>query len=97
MGLHWSLWLVSASLVAPPQSCPGVVGGIALATVLSPGGGSGSSDDAACLLCSSRVSSWHLHCWGNLSLGHWHWLCPAPVVEPLGCFHCSMSEGFGLP
>lgn len=52
MGLHWSLWLVSQSLVAAPRSCPGVVGGIALALVSSPGGDgggdSGSSDDAAC-------------------------------------------------
>lgn len=48
------------------------------------------------LLCSSRVSSWHRHCWRNLSLGHWHWLCPAPAMEPLGCFHRSTLEGFGL-
>lgn len=49
------------------------------------------------VLCSSRVSSWHRHCQGNLSLGHWHWLCPVPIMEPLGCFLYSMLEEFGLP
>lgn len=52
MGLHWSFWPVFLSLVAPSLSCPGVVGGIALAVVSSQGSGSGSdggsSDDAAC-------------------------------------------------
>lgn len=99
MGSHWSLWQVSLSLVAPPLSCPGIVDGIILAVVSSPrGGGGGSSDDAACShIALQQLSSWHWPCWGSLSLGHCQWLCPAPAMELLRCFHCSMSEEFGLP